>query len=343
MPILRPLLGSRCTTICQILFLIHVIFSIDTVNASTSNGVKSVYEYTPITALDQYGQSTQLRHAQLASSQYGSLTIIAIATTSKSSSSQIRNDDDDHDDGKGEEEQVIVCCTLPNPTSPGLKRISKRSYQLIQPLSHDLSSNPPVITAMVGSGMKPDIQFLTKTLREYARRIWERYDVTPSVSRISQAMAQVCLSFMGYDLEDEIMDGVGPVIPIPSSDEERREPMGRPLGVHALILGIRDKKANMICVDPAGVQRFCNVWAMGKDGDAARKLLQDQWTKRMTVNEVKEMMIKVVKEIRFQDKVDEEKTDDNEDDTVMPLEILSDYGVRFSELRINHEANLSRN
>jgi len=316
--------------------LIQHIAKEDGTNTQTKEQTKdlpaefqSAYEYVPITALDQYGQSTQLRHAQLASSRYGALTLAAMATLPPSSSTSSSTSSHDNQ----EEETVIVCATLPNQSSAGLK---SKSSTLLQIVAFDTSSsahNPKdqSIVAMMGSGIKPDVQFVTSHIRDYSRRIWERYDVIPTSHRLSRAVSELCRSFMGYDISEEIMDGVGPVLLQSDGEEdENSEPMARPLGVQMLIMGIHKQQAvDMVSVDAAGVQTPCYYWAMGRDGDEAYKLLQERWEEGITVEELKKVMTKICKDIRFADK------DNNlQENNILSFETLSGKGISLSQTKI---------
>lgn len=284
---------------------------------------KSVYElYTPITALDKYGQSTQLRNAMLASSKHGSLILAAIATDDDSDENR------EGEDGNKKKNQVIVTCTLSKPNPPGLKTSAMNTFMKpsIQVLaSTDIYNNnnkKKEMTALMCTGIKPDAQYLSQILREYSRRIWERYDIIPSANRISQSISEVMLNFMDYDVTNkEIYDGVGPVVLKRDDDENGGSGgsriMGRPFGLHSLVLGIhlestqedgdeeeeRVAVATIQSVSAAGNVMNTNCFAMGggKSETINRALLQ-KYRKYSTVKQIQKLFTDIIKEIVVEEK-----------------------------------------
>lgn len=91
---------------------------------SKNNGnEKSPFEYIPITALNDYGQSTQLRHAMEAASRYGTPIIACLCCSNNDGEKSTSNDDDD-DNLSGESskngkqdimENSIIICSLQRP------------------------------------------------------------------------------------------------------------------------------------------------------------------------------------------------------------------------------------
>ncbi|KAL3792570.1 hypothetical protein HJC23_005540 [Cyclotella cryptica] len=74
----------------------------------------SPYEYIPVTALDDYGQSIQLRHAMQAAQRYGTPVIACLCRVDHNQN----HDDDDHVDHTNESspvENAILVCSLQRP------------------------------------------------------------------------------------------------------------------------------------------------------------------------------------------------------------------------------------
>jgi 20S proteasome alpha/beta subunit len=309
---------SRCfLLLAKASFLLHfvAVFSSNAVSASSRG------PYTSITALDKFGNSVQLRNANL-SSRHGSLVVAAKATSSG----------------------AIVVCSI-DQRSPGLKRPARGAAQ--NPLVHIIGMDDDIaedergrIVALVCSGIKADAVLLRSLLREQSRRVWERYDSTLTVNRVSDSLAQVLLSFMGYDRSREVNDGSGPVI----MDKDFR--MSRPFGVDSLVLGIEgtlsgsSKKeldvhlsaVSIVNVDASGVQISCDAKAVGGGSPEADKLLKQRWRPGMSSSEVKQMCTEVIKEVLF-DK-DAENSEGNAFSDIL-YNVLDLNGVRCQTAKLN--------
>ena len=89
-----------------------------TAASSTSNRQQSPFEYIPITALDDYGQSTQLRHAMESANRFGTPVLACICCTTGTGTDD--NDDSTNtNDNDGLVENAIVVCSLQRPR-PGV-------------------------------------------------------------------------------------------------------------------------------------------------------------------------------------------------------------------------------
>ena len=132
-----------------------------------------------ISSLDKFGNSPQLANSLL-SSRRSLPSLIAIGV--------------EEEDGKREEVVVVV---FVEEKRPGVLEDDKpKKTKLIHPS-----------VAIVGSGLKSDMAFITHLLRQQSTRLWERYDTFPGSYRIALSVSQILLAFMGYNNDDEIEDG----------------------------------------------------------------------------------------------------------------------------------------
>jgi len=177
----------------------------------TSNTEQSPFEYIPITALNDYGQSTQLKNAMESASRFGTSVLACICC-------QDHEDEEDSTDQSKEEDRVentIVVCSLQRPrpgviaTSPptcsssittktssskstihssiqGMVRIlSTRDDVHPNSIPYDSSMDIPkhtLHTAIVTTGIQSDANFLLTQLQMHISKYWFRYDTIPSTS-----------------------------------------------------------------------------------------------------------------------------------------------------------------
>jgi len=226
--------------------------------------------YKSVAALDQYGNSVQLQNAMESSSRYGTLLIAAIASSCSE----------------------IIVCSLYQP------RLGVRCHPENGCAVHIIASEDDIdessemessVTALVCSGVKADAELLLKILRTYSQKVWERYDCIATCERVSAALSEAYLSFMGY--KDHGNDVTGNV-PILDEDFD----MSRPFGVRSLVLGIESGKARIRSVEPSGVQSSWLARALGKGSDEAQKMLEKMWRKEMSTGDVKDMCVEIIRD-----------------------------------------------
>jgi len=153
-------------------------------SASSSNEPSSPFEYIPITALDNYGQSTQLRHAMESATRFGTPVLACIC----------RIDSENKEEEKEGIENAIVVCSLQRPrpgvisSSPTISSISSNNKSIIHPSiqgmvkpvatrddiqttprTHHLKDIPnhAIHTAIVTTGIFSDANFLLAQLQAH--------------------------------------------------------------------------------------------------------------------------------------------------------------------------------
>ena len=180
---------------------------------TTSSTEQSPFEYIPITALNDYGQSTQLKNAMESASRFGTPVLACICCRDNANG----NEDDNTDTSKEDRvENSIVVCSLQRPrpgviaTSPptcsssittktsssksksihssiqGMVRIlSTRDDVHPNSIPYDSSIDIPkhtLHTAIVTTGIQSDASFLLTQLQMHISKYWFRYDTIPSTS-----------------------------------------------------------------------------------------------------------------------------------------------------------------
>jgi 20S proteasome alpha/beta subunit len=247
--------------------------------------------YQSAVALDQYGNSVQLRNARECSLRYGLPIIVAVSIV----------------------DQSIVVCSL-HPRS-GAISISSSKPRVIHVIASDdveegdgndySNISCPTTTALVCSGLKADAVLLRTLLRERSRRLWERYDIIPSPSRIADACTQVFLSFFKYNRQKEVNDEAGPIDSSSSSDDDENTAgnfeMSRPFGLHVLVLGISQHhhQPMVISVDSSGTQRHHhNFKAIGKRSKEANEKLKHLWREDLNIHQIREICNSILTELK---------------------------------------------
>lgn len=264
-----------------------LIFTIFAPHLSFSSSTTS--PYTSISSLDKYGSSPQLRNALLASTRHGNLILTASTANA-------------------------VISVAPRFISSNIKR-NPSLNRMINIISRDDAPGGDT-TAIICSGLKADADLLIKILREYGRRVWERYDRTPGHDTVSNILSEVLLSFMGYESVD--MDGVGDMI---------LESMGRPFGVQSLVVSVGKNGVGMRSVSPSGVQMEWRAIAMGKGADEANRILEEKMKEKAIGEnevEVKETLLMVLREC-----LDKEHGSEKTKSMEVVCEILSSDGVNI--------------
>ncbi len=185
-----------------------------------NNNEKSPFEYIPINALNNYGQSTQLRHAMEAASRYGTPIIACLCSVDEEDEIVVCNTDDVEMDTSNSENQrrenAIVICSLQRPrmgvvapsvptgaSSTNIRRYStnvtpNNVHPSIQGLVKILATRDDVDnidaatqtnhdgpthtlhTAIVSTGIQSDATFLLNQLQRHFSKFWFRYNTLPS-------------------------------------------------------------------------------------------------------------------------------------------------------------------
>ena len=246
------------------------------ISKSQSNE-KSPYEYIPITALNDYGQSIQLRHAMESASRYGTPILACLCCS----------DDSENENSKQQlvTENAIVICSLQRPrlgivapsissgasstnikqylsTSNGSVNVHPSIQGLVKVVAtrddvddndvhayaNDANDEPKhtLHTAIVCTGIQSDATFLTNQLQRHFSKFWFRYNTLPtSTLAVVKMIREVLLDCMGYDWSEEVSSakvsgGVGSAAPSYSENDNDDSAVvaGRPLGVSSFLLSI---------------------------------------------------------------------------------------------------------
>ena len=176
---------------------------------SSSTTEQSPFEYIPITALNDYGQSTQLKNAMESASRFGTPVLACICCKDNAENSTDQSKED-------RSENTIVVCSLQRPrpgviaTSPptcsssittktsssSKSSIHSSIQRMVRILStrddvhpnsipYDSSIDIPkhtLHTAIVTTGIQSDANFLLTQLQMHISKYWFRYDTIPSTS-----------------------------------------------------------------------------------------------------------------------------------------------------------------
>jgi 20S proteasome alpha/beta subunit len=212
--------------------------------------------YTPVTALDKYGNSIQLKHAREAASRHGRLIVAA-----RSSS------------------EVVVVSVY----TPKLGQITTNSCVLQRLLLGDTS------VFLACTGVKADATWLLRTMRDYSVRLWERYDLEIlGTRRISQAISQALLEFMGYNRNQEYHDGVSL-----SKSGKNDDAWARPLGIQTLLISPQ----SLTLVEPSGIaQSELSYVAVGKESAAIQRILREKYRPDLSTKEMQEILMEIIRE-----------------------------------------------
>lgn len=212
--------------------------------------------YTPVTALDKYGNLIQLKHAREAASRHGRL--IVAARTSR---------------------EVVVVVSI---YTPKLGQLTTSSSVLQRLLLGDTS------LYLACTGVKADATWLLQTLRHYSTRLWERYDVANlAQTRIAQAVSQALLGFMGYDRSQEYHDGVT------VGGDPRNDSWARPLGIQTLIVS---SHSLTLVEPSGIAQPDMEYVAVGKESAAIQRVLQERYRPDASAEDMQELVIDIIRE-----------------------------------------------
>mmetsp|Transcript_20373 Transcript_20373/g.33537 ORF Transcript_20373/g.33537 Transcript_20373/m.33537 type:complete len:465 (+) Transcript_20373:65-1459(+) len=211
--------------------------------SKNNNNEKSPFEYIPITALNNYGQSTQLRHAMEAASRYGTPIIACLCCATDDEEGGVRNNDEQEVEHSRKENSIVIC-SLQRPrlgivapsipigaSSTNIRRFSNKTasnkvHPSIQGLVKILATRDDVDnvnvdattqpednnlpthtlhTAIVSTGIQSDATFLMNQLQRHFAKFWFRYNTLPtSTLAVVKMIQEVLLDCMGYDWSEEV-------------------------------------------------------------------------------------------------------------------------------------------
>jgi len=234
--------------------------------------------YSAVTALDKYGNSVQLKNAREAATRYGMPVVAATCT------------------------EGVVVVSVHKP----------RLGILSQPtLIHTLSLHAPPM-GIVCTGIKADAKWLVSTMRDYQKRNWESYDLKNlSRKRSQQVSAQALLTFMGYNRDKELHDGL--VV-------DSEETWARPLGVQSMLVS---SDGPITLVDPSGTSQHFNAQAIGKNSREVNAKLEERYEPHQSVQEVQQLLVDILKEV----------FDDAGNDSELVVDILTPDGIERIRIR----------
>jgi 20S proteasome alpha/beta subunit len=272
MTTLSMIVAAKCSCTRPLLLLLLVLFHTTATAAASSS-------YTAITALDKYGNSIQLQHAQQAAKMHGTPMVAAMAV-----------------DGI-----VVVSLAL------GTRRlgiITTDNSNVMQSLSLYNNNNPNNNNnnnnnlAMICTGVKADAKWLIQNVREYQKRQWETYDLpTMNMHKCQEAISQLLLQFMGYSREKEFNDGMV----IDTDSDASSSSWSRPMGVQTLLLSSSSQshKQNICLMDPSGTVIDCTAQAIGRhSADIHTKLEESKYdSQNMSMDDVQELLVGIVRDV----------------------------------------------
>jgi len=204
----------------------------------------SPYDYIPITALDDYGQSTQLRHAMESAARYGTPVLACIFCDEEDDNTTIKNSEAENNN---KIENAILVCSLQRPrmgvvsnrpptmnTIMKIKQTSDQVHPSIQGIVKVIATRddyrptfsteseddiPPhtLHTAMVCTGVQTDALFLQSQLQShFTSSYWFRYNSLPSTATsnmysiptaVVKMVRDILLDCLGYDWSNEVGSG----------------------------------------------------------------------------------------------------------------------------------------
>ena len=228
--------------------------------------------YIAVTALDKYGNSVQLQHAQEAATRYG---IPVVAATCS--------------DG------VVVV---------SIRRL-RPEISTPQALIQTSSLHPPHV-GIVCAGLKADAKWLISILRDQRKHIWETFDLNNlSRKRSQEVIAQALLTFMGYNRDKELHNGLA----VDSEDT-----WARPLGVQTMILS---HDGPITLIEPSGAIQHYHAHAIGKKCQECNEKLEERYNPLRSAQEVQNMLIDIMLELH----------ESSGEDSELFVEVLTSEGV----------------
>lgn len=228
--------------------------------------------YISVTALDKYGNSVQLQHAYEAATRYG----IPVAAAKCMGGVVV----------------VSIRRLRPEICTP---------HTLIQ-----TSSLQVPYVGIVCAGLKADAKWLISILRRQRRHIWETFDLNNlSRKRSQEVIAQALLTFMGYNRDKELQDGLA----VDSDDN-----WARPLGIQTMVLS---HDGPITLIQPSGALQHCHAQAIGKKCREFNENLEERYSDNRPVQEVQDMLIGIMRELHV----------NSSEDSEFVVEILTAEGI----------------
>ncbi len=262
-------LSALAHTLLPVLCTQFFLFTRTTASSTSSSGsIVGNNSYRSITELDQYGSSPQINNARLASALHGALTLVAISIPSN---------------------EILVLSLerkLPGVIIPP----NKGKVHIIA------QERGTKVNAVIGSGMNSDITYIVSLLRKYVSGLWERYDSIPSLDRVAMSATQVMLCFMGYDVQDEINDGIRSILSGNGSRDDTIS-IARPLACNLLCVEVGNGGiCDMKLVDPGGVISESILGrAIGRGCDKTNSLLREKWRCDLCTKDLEEICIEILR------------------------------------------------
>jgi 20S proteasome alpha/beta subunit len=246
------------------------------VTASSSGSPSS---YTSVRALDQFGNSVQLKHAREAADRHGRLVVAAA----------------------GNDNTVVVVSLGNRPMVHSITLPTRDNND--EDDSHHL--------ALCCTGVKGDANWLIAQVQEHVARIWERYNHHPYSPAIAHLVARLLGSFGGEDVDQEWQSSIrresvewarpfGIQTMILSTQDPfilMVEPSGRVLATTTKRK--KDKKTSSWCAmgkESDVVQEKLSRTELGDDGASQlqEKLAQQLLETVVSRNDITEVMVEIL-------------------------------------------------
>jgi len=281
--------------------------------------------YTSITALDKYGSVPQIRNAATASNLHGSLTLVAVAN--RVTPSTLSMESTSHIESPPFEEAILVISLerkIPGrfypPSSNQPIALPQKQEGKINVLAYEDHLGYSKSIAIIGSGFKSDLVFLLNLLRRYSCNYWERYDIFPDGHHMALAVSQVMLRFMGYDdmanrnqdlvlgqreyaTDTTLFASLPHVLRDLEQGGDDLVTIGRPLGLRVFVTELKPSplgivQAHVRIVEPSGIiSQPILAHALGRGNEEANKLLRDRYKWGMSVQQVQDTCVDLMKEV----------------------------------------------
>ena len=314
-----------------------------------SSDNKSPYDYVPVTALDDYGESTQLRNAMESTSRYGTPVLACLCKTNE-------------DNGK---ENAVIVCSLQrprlgiisssheandmvryrnkggiHPSIQGMVKIlTTRDDSTVKPSDAAATPKHSLHTALISTGLQSDTTFLLNKLQSHCiSKYWLRYDTLPQGEVITRMVREILLDFLGYDWSEEVgssslTGGIGSAAPSYNDNEEESTRAGRPLGVCTFLIGFDeaslDTSPSLTVIKADGSSDNYVAYAMGIGAELSVDRLSQKWRRGMNSDHAKDMMRDLMREVAVEKGwLSEDVTNDkNTNDIIIVCETVSQHGI----------------
>jgi 20S proteasome alpha/beta subunit len=203
----------------------------------------------------------------------------------------------------------IVAATYDGGVMVVALRTSKPGIVSTKSIIIELSCLSPRM-GLACTGIKADVRWLVSKLREKGKSVWETYDLNGlSRKRTQDAIKHALLVFLGYSRDKELHDGL-----VVDSEEN----WARPLGVLSMMLS---HEGPITVIDPSGAAQHFMARAIGQSSKALNEKLEERYKENLTPDEIKTILIDIMKETFEQV---------NEDSEFI-IETLTSHGVSRSE------------